>query len=126
MFFKNTNTFFIYICCKYHAHFDYCDEVHTIISHLDMGLSDYQNAKKFSLVYLLPIQLYAAQVDVSRLFKIIEQGKLNMLFITIVKTVSTWSKIVGWLFNSNEKKDLTKLKDLLVNIKIFRNMQSYL
>ena len=32
-----------------------------------MGLSDYQNAKNvFSLVYLLPIHLYAAQVDVLR------------------------------------------------------------
>ncbi len=41
----------------------------TILSHLDMGLFDSQNAKEmcfFSLVYLLPIHLYAAQVDVLR------------------------------------------------------------
>ncbi len=52
-----------------------------IISHLDMGLSDYQNAKKcvFSLVYILPLNLYAAQVDELREQAIhtTKLGKLN-------------------------------------------------
>lgn len=87
----------------------------TILSHLDMGLFDSQNAKEmcFSLVYLLPIHLYAAQVDVLR-----EQAIQNYRAGQTQQAVSQLDQLLNkyphdqklladYLFIMSSEKDLT-------------------
>ncbi|QNW95921.1 poly-beta-1,6 N-acetyl-D-glucosamine export porin PgaA [Acinetobacter seifertii] len=77
----------------------------------------------FSLVYLLPIQLYAAQVDVLREQAIQDyragqtQHAVYQLDQLLKQYPHDQKLLADYLIvMSNEKKDLTKLKDLLVNI----------
>ncbi|QNX34986.1 poly-beta-1,6 N-acetyl-D-glucosamine export porin PgaA [Acinetobacter seifertii] len=77
----------------------------------------------FSLVYLLPIQLYAAPVDVLREQAIQDyragqtQHAVYQLDQLLKQYPHDQKLLADYLIvMSNEKKDLTKLKDLLVNI----------
>ncbi|WP_151761071.1 poly-beta-1,6 N-acetyl-D-glucosamine export porin PgaA [Acinetobacter seifertii] len=77
----------------------------------------------FSLVYLLPIQLYAAQVHVLREQAIQDyragqtQHAVYQLDQLLKQYPHDQKLLADYLIvMSNEKKDLTKLKDLLVNI----------
>ena len=57
----------------------------TILSHLDMGLFDSQNAKEMCFHWSISCQfiytLLRLMYCVSKLFKIIEQDKLNKLYL---------------------------------------------
>ncbi|PJG68237.1 poly-beta-1,6 N-acetyl-D-glucosamine export porin PgaA [Acinetobacter seifertii] len=77
----------------------------------------------FSLVYLLPIQLYAAPVDVLREQAIqhYRAGQTQHAVYQLDQLLKQYphdQKLLAdyLIVMSNEKKDLTKLKDLLVNI----------
>ncbi len=77
----------------------------------------------FSLVYLLPIQLYAAQVDVLREQAIQDyragqtQHAVYQLDQLLKQYPHDQKLLADYLIvMSNEKKDLTKFTDLLVNI----------
>ncbi|GAA5560981.1 poly-beta-1,6-N-acetyl-D-glucosamine export protein [Acinetobacter schindleri] len=77
----------------------------------------------FSLVYLLPIQLYAAQVDVLREQAIQDYraGQIQQAVYQLDQLLKQYphdQKLLAdyLIVMSNEKKDLTKFTDLLVNI----------